>query len=103
MNLRQLARGQDCMIRLPNVCNRDPETTVLAHFRMIGLSGMGHKPRQNDIWGAWACSACHAYVDTHKDDATVVDFLKGVIRTQAAVIELRGPAGLTHSGGNRCA
>lgn len=28
--LRESARGQDCLVRLPGVCNRNPETVVLA-------------------------------------------------------------------------
>jgi len=84
-DLRALARGRDCTIRLPGVCNFNPETTVLAHYRLIGLSGIGMKsPNQ---LGAHACSACHAYVDTHKDDATARAFLEGVLRTQARLIK----------------
>jgi len=83
MNLREQARGRDCQIRLPGVCNHDQATTVLAHYRMVGLSGMGMK--SPDLCGAWACSACHAYVDTHRDDATARAFLEGIMRTIAAL------------------
>jgi ferredoxin len=83
MNLRKLARGRDCQIRLAGICNHNPETTVLAHYRMAGLSGMGIK--SPDVCGAWACSNCHAYVDTHRDDATARAFLEGVLRTLAAL------------------
>lgn len=84
MNLRKLARGRDCQIRLPGICNHNPETTVLAHYRMAGLSGMGMK--SPDLCGAWACSNCHGYVDTHRDDATARAFLEGVLRTQAQLV-----------------
>jgi hypothetical protein len=40
---------------------------------------MGIKP--NSLLGSWACSACHAYVDTHKDAATQLAFAHGVMRT----------------------
>lgn len=43
MNLRKAAKGRDCMVRLEGICNHNPETTVLAHIRMPGLSGMGIK------------------------------------------------------------
>jgi hypothetical protein len=76
---RKAARGQECQIRLEGVCNGNPETTVLARFRMAGASGMGIKPP--DWLGAWACSACHTAVDTHKDSQTQLDFAKGVFRT----------------------
>lgn len=61
-NLRELARGEKCTIRLPGICNHDPETTVLCHVRLIGVSGMSDKAA--DLLGAWGCSACHAACDT---------------------------------------
>ena len=84
--LRELARGQDCQVRLPGVCNHNPETTVLAHYRLAGISGMGMK--SPDLIGAWACAACHSHVDTHRDDSTARAFLEGVIRTQAQLIRM---------------
>lgn len=85
MNLRKAAKGRECQVRLHG-CNSNPETTVLAHVRKIGISGFGLK--SPDLLGAWACSACHAYVDTHHDDATQVAFYEGVFRTQAALHRL---------------
>ena len=58
MNLRQYARGKPCQMRIPGVCNHNPETTVLCH---LGGGGMGTK--QPDILGAWGCSDCHDVVD----------------------------------------
>jgi hypothetical protein len=84
VNLRNEARDRDCQIRLPGVCNHNPETTVLAHVRKIGISGFGIK--SPDFLGSWACSACHAYVDSHHDDATQVAFYEGVFRTQAQLL-----------------
>lgn len=83
MNRRNLARGKPCQIRLVGICNGDNSTTVLCHFRLMGLSGMGMK--SPDWLGAWGCSACHAYVDTHKDAETQIAFAYGVFRTQALV------------------
>jgi hypothetical protein len=37
------------------------------------------------LCGAWACSDCHGYVDSHRDDATARAFLEGVLRTIAAL------------------
>jgi len=66
MSLRKEARGRGCTVRLPGVCNFNSETTVLAHIRVTGVSGMGLK--SPDLLGAWACSACHDEIDgrTHK-------------------------------------
>jgi hypothetical protein len=84
MSLRQAAKGRPCQVRIPGICNHDPATTVLAHYRLAGACGVGQKP--HDLLGAWACSACHDAIDrrTHKD--TERDFLRlahaeGVLRT----------------------
>jgi hypothetical protein len=83
LNLRAEARGRDCQIRL-ECCNGDPNTVVLAHFRLAGLSGMGFK--SPDFIGAWACSACHQRVDTDKSPEVQLDFAKGCFRTQAQLL-----------------
>jgi hypothetical protein len=85
MNLRKLAKGRECQVRLPGVCNGNPETTVLAHFRLAGISGMGVK--SPNLIGAWACSECHWMVDNHKEDAVQLAFAHGVFRTQAILIK----------------
>jgi len=71
------------MIRMPGVCNHNPETTVLCHLRMIGLTGMGMKAQ--DLLGAWGCSDCHRYVDTHGMDGRTA-LLEGMARTQAFLL-----------------
>jgi hypothetical protein len=70
------------MVRLPG-CDGGGETTVLAHVRIIGVSGMGLK--SEDLLGAWACAPCHRLVDT--DRRHQLDFLNAVIRTQAALVK----------------
>lgn len=82
-NLRKLAAGQSCQVRIPDCCTHDPRTVVLAHFRLSGISGIGLKPP--DWLGAWACAMCHAYIDTHKDAETQISFAHGVFRTLAAL------------------
>mgnify|MGYP003491087611 CR=1 FL=1 len=89
MNLRKLAQGRDCQVRLQTVCNFNPETTVLAHYRLHGLSGMGMK--SPDLFGAWACSDCHDCIDGRKRSVfspseIAQAHLEGVIRTQHALI-----------------
>lgn len=89
MNLRKLARGRDCQVRLPGICNGNPETTVLAHVRLPGLSGMGIKSA--DLFGAWCCSSCHDAIDrrAHLDldrDYVRLAHLEGMARTQYALI-----------------
>jgi hypothetical protein len=87
--LRKAAKGQMCMVRIPGVCNFNPETTVLAH---LGGAGMGAK--SHDMHGAWACSECHALVDGRinlamfpADDLKLMH-LQGVIRTQEELLKM---------------
>jgi len=75
------------MIRLSGVCNGNPETTVLAHYRLIGISGAGMK--SPDEIAAWACSDCHDAVDRRRYmelDFTAVRLAhaEGVFRTWVA-------------------
>lgn len=34
-DLRKAARGRECQVRIPGVCNGNPETSVLAHIRLL--------------------------------------------------------------------
>ena len=83
------AKGQECQVRMPGVCNFNPETTVLAHLNGAGM-GMKHV----DIHGAYCCSDCHRVLDGHAYAGHMgfdIDELKlmhhqGVIRTQQIMI-----------------
>jgi hypothetical protein len=86
--LTKEARGRECTVRLP-CCNHNPETTVLAHYRLAGTCGVGMKP--NDLQGAWACSACHDEIDRRtrifENDFVRLAHAEGVIRTQYILIK----------------
>jgi hypothetical protein len=74
------------MVRIPEVCNHNSETVVLAHYRLAGVSGIGIK--SPDLLGAWACSACHDAIDrrAHTDldrDYVRLLHLEGMARTLA--------------------
>ena len=74
------------MVRLPGICNHNPETTVLAHVRLAGVSGMGIKA--DDLLGAWCCSACHDAIDRRSNmdldrDYVRLAHLEGMVRTIA--------------------
>ena len=88
MKLRKAAKGRECTVRLPGICNHNPETTVLAHVRLAGVSGMGIKA--DDLLGAWACSNCHDAIDRrgHLDlerDYVRLAHLEGMVRTIAVL------------------
>ena len=84
--IRDSARGKDCTLRLPGVCNFNPETTVFAHIGVI--RGMGLKC--NDNMGIYCCSNCHDTLDSRTASATPVDAadkLRALEETQAALFE----------------
>lgn len=87
-NLRKLAKGKECQVRLAGVCNHDDSTTVLAHIRRGGVAGMRQKPP--DLCGAWACSDCHDCIDqrAYKNVAAIdreYGILHGLCRTLVEV------------------
>ena len=57
--IQKSARGEECTLRIPGVCNGNPETVVLCHAPYPGRSGM----RTHDWWAAYGCSSCHDAVD----------------------------------------
>lgn len=80
--LRDEARGRECQVRIPGVCNRDNDTTVLAH-----LNGAGLARKSDDRHASICCSSCHDLVDSRRpsyytNDEIRLMFLDGVIRTQ---------------------
>lgn len=88
--IRKSAQGEECCIRIPGVCNFDPSTTVIAHYRMQPFCGTGIKPP--DWMGAYACGRCHDASDgrlrTHYTGLELKLFhLEGVLRSQAKLIE----------------
>ena len=58
------ARGQNCTVRIPGVCNHNSETVVFAHLNGGGM-GMKHA----DIHGCYACFECHQWLDGGYADA----------------------------------
>lgn len=56
------ARGEDCTMQIPGVCNHNPETTVAAHSNK-GYHGKGMGQKADDCFIAYLCSECHAALD----------------------------------------
>lgn len=86
--IRQSANGQPCLVRVEGVCNGDPSTVVLAH-----LNGAGTGAKAGDHEGAYACWACHwwldgGYVETgHSRDTRDLWHLQAILRTQRVLID----------------
>lgn len=81
------AKGEDCQVRLPGVCNFNPETTVLAHLNGGGM-GMKHL----DIHASYCCSACHDAYDARVTTSMSrhqlnLWFMDGILRTQVILLE----------------
>lgn len=89
-DLRKAARGRSCQIRLPG-CDGGGETSVLAHYRLAGLNGMGMKP--SDVMGAWACFSCHQIADgrdgctDYTREQVRLAHIEGVLRTLAELMK----------------
>ena len=88
-NLRKLAEGKPCQVRLPG-CDGGGETTVLAHYRLAGECGMGMKPP--DLLGAWACPSCHDHID-RRNTSLEYEFVRlahaeGCLRTIAKLVKI---------------
>jgi len=83
-DLKKAARGRECQVRIPGICNHNAETSVLAHIRLAGICGVGIKPP--DLIETIACSACHDEIDrrTRVVDAEYAKecALEGMARTQ---------------------
>ena len=90
--IRDSARGEDCTVCIPGICNGNPETTVLDH-----LPGGGMGAKRLDIHGAYACSNCHDAIDHRvmvRLSNNEIDLMhyQAVIRTQ----EILWNKGLIH-------
>jgi len=60
------AEGMDCRLRLPGVCNGNPDTTVWAHSNRIA-HGKGRSLKAHDPFGCYACYDCHAVYDRQRN------------------------------------
>ncbi|CAM2295379.1 DUF1364 domain-containing protein [Ralstonia mannitolilytica] len=85
--IRESARGEDCLVRIPGACTFDPAYTIWSHYRgLAGGKGMGHK--SDDLCGAYACTACDAVYDGQRPlppgvtrEEVEMDWLLGHIRS----------------------
>jgi len=59
---RRAARGRECTLVLPGVCNRDPATTVLCHSNRLE-HGKGIGLKAPDSAACFGCSDCHDVLD----------------------------------------
>lgn len=86
------ARGEQCLIRIPGVCNRDDTTTVFCHEP----SGSGLSIKWPDTEGAYGCSDCHDLIDwrvpppaekLYSRQDILVMYYEGARRTRIKLLE----------------
>ncbi|MED7793078.1 DUF1364 domain-containing protein [Klebsiella aerogenes] len=86
VDLRKAACVRECTVRIPLICNGNPEISVLAHYRLAGTCSTGYKP--DDHQAAIACGACHDVIDgrvktnLYTSDEHQLMHAEGVLRTQ---------------------
>ena len=89
--IRKSAKGEDCTLRIPGVCNGNNETVVLCHCYPSGGQGKDKSfdGIADDLNAAYGCHECHAYIDSmSKDDPWRWRWwLAGVIRTHRRLKE----------------
>lgn len=90
------SRGQQCTLRIPGVCNNDPDTVVPAHIRDRHKGG---GTKASDLSVANACSSCHAVFDGQAMARTGIplapeDWLFFALRGLQETLEQRFEAGL---------
>lgn len=82
--LTEAARNMPCLVRVPGICNFNPETVVAAHYRSVSMgAGVGIKP--SDILSAHSCSSCHDAIDGR----ITTDFTRDELRLMHAEGTLR--------------
>lgn len=83
--IRRSARGQECTIRIPGVCNFDPATTVLCHSNSLA-DGKGMGIKASDEHAAYGCGACHDVVDGRRPrpDGMTLELVESLFREAIA-------------------
>lgn len=94
--IRRAARGQDCTMLIPGVCNRDPETTVLCHSNALA-DGKGMGLKAPDTAACFGCSSCHDVLDGRRPRPEWMTLLlldAVFVRARAATHEILKQKGL---------
>lgn len=80
------AKGQNCTLRLPGICNGNPETVVFCHLNS-GAAGKGMGIKAHDSLGFFGCSDCHAAYDQQRGRAELaIEVLDAVCETHVLLV-----------------
>lgn len=61
-HLLTLAKGQQCLLRIPGVCVGYSRTVVACHSN-LSRHGKGGARKADDHYTVWGCMACHIWLD----------------------------------------
>jgi hypothetical protein len=85
-DIRDSARGEECLVRIPGVCRGGTEHTIWSHAP-LGAAGKGRGIKSIDIAGAYCCTACDAALDQAQRpadmtrDQVLLDWFNGHMRS----------------------
>lgn len=71
--IRQSAKGRNCTLRIPGICNHDSGTVSLCHLNS-NQKGAGNK--SHDIHSIIACNKCHDWLDMRGNEWMRTDLLE---------------------------
>lgn len=94
--IRKSARGEECTLQIPGVCNSNPETTVLCHSNALA-DGKGMGLKAPDTAACYGCSACHDVLDGRAPRPAWLTLLLldgAFVRARAATHEILRKKGL---------
>jgi hypothetical protein len=63
--LLDMARGRQCLLRVPGVCVGGTETTVACHSNKAAHGKAGAR-KADDEYSVWGCFGCHGWLDQGK-------------------------------------
>ena len=91
--ITESARGERCMIQIPEVCRQRIETVVFCHSNEE-IHGKGVGLRTFDVFGTYGCQDCHDVYDRRRAPPAGMSmtdvreyFRNGNARTVRALIE----------------
>lgn len=82
--IRQSAKGENCTLRIPGICNGNPKTVVFCH---APSRYKGTATKSDDFWGAYGCSHCHKEIDNAYTDEAIYYWMPAIYETQKRLFE----------------
>lgn len=93
--IRRAAKGQECTLQIPGVCNFDPDTVVLCHSNQLS-DGKGMGLKAPDTEACFGCSCCHDVLDGRRPRPEWMDYnmllgaFEGAKQATQAILRRKG-------------